>query len=228
MAPKKTTVALALAASSAFATSTPCGSFSASYCPTSDCCLVTMAEHPRCQDPSDFPGGVCPVPRRLLQNDEELNKLLGIHRKLTSSASCSSSEVVCTKEIQAAGDNCSLGSCTPCTSFLQASGVNCAIGDNQQEMPSAVFPSIVGYGFGGRRLTSCEGDVFVVQPGDSCSAYTNTCAGWTSVQCTGVGTTCANGNDQLWAGDTCTFVYGTARRLARTKQSLRSRLGLQA
>ena len=55
--------------------------------------------------------------------------------------------------------------------------------------------------------TSCEGDPFVVQAGDSCSAYKNVCAGWTSVQCKGVGTTCTNGNDQLWAGDTCTFSY---------------------
>ena len=61
-----------------------------------------------------------------------------------------------------------------------------------------------------RRLTSCEGDPFVVQAGDSCSTYENMCAGWTSVQCKGVGTTCANGNDQLWAGDTCTFSYNGA------------------
>ena len=55
--------------------------------------------------------------------------------------------------------------------------------------------------------TSCEGDPFVVQAGDSCSTYKNMCAGWTSVQCKGVGTTCTNGNDQLWTGDTCTFSY---------------------
>ena len=64
-------------------------------------------------------------------------------------------------------------------------------------------------------LTSCSGDVFVVPPDDTCSAYTHTCAGWTSVKCDNVGATCANGNDKLLAGDK-SFVYGTDSHLSHT------------